>query len=104
GVGADLLVAGLAGVDDEVAAARDRRPEGDPREDRAVLQRQHCRPEVADPGIDDRAAARCRRRGWGDHEPPDTTNPPASRARWADACADIDASFAGLTGPVRRSH
>ena len=49
GVGADLLVAGLAGVDDEVAAGRDRRPERDAREDRAVLERQQRRTEVADP-------------------------------------------------------
>ena len=104
GVGADLLVAGLAGVDDEVAAGRDRRAEGDPREDRPVLERQQRRTQVADPRIDDRARSGCRGHGSGDHVAPDTTNPPASRARWADACADIDASFAGLTGPVRQPH
>ena len=104
GVGADLLVAGLAGVDDEVAAGGDRGPERDAGEDRAVLERQQRRSEVADPGIDDGARPGCRRHGSRDHAAPDTTNPPASGARWADACADIDASFAGLTGPVRQPH
>ena len=104
GVGADLLVAGLAGVDHQVAAGRDRRTERDPREDRPILERQQRRTQVADPRIDDRARSGCRGHGSGDHVAPDTTNPPASRARWADACADIDASFAGLTGPVRQPH
>ena len=103
-VGADLLVAGLAGVDDEVAAGRDRRAEGHSREDRPILERQQRRTQVADPRIDDRARSGCRGHGSGDHVAPDTTNPPASRARWAGACADIDASFAGLTGPVRQPH
>ena len=104
GVGADLLVAGLAGVDDEVAAGRDRGAERDAREDRPVLEREQRRTEVADPWIDDGARPGCRRHGSRDHAAPDTTNPPASWARWADACADIDASFAGLTGPVRQPH
>jgi hypothetical protein len=60
-VGADLLVARLAGVDDEVATGRNRRPEGHALEDRAVLERQERRPGVADAGIDDRACARIRR-------------------------------------------
>ena len=104
GVGADLLVAGLAGVDDEVAAGGDRRPERDAGEDGAVLERQQRRTEGADARIDDGARSGRRRHGSGDHAAPDTTNPPASGARWADACADIDASFAGLTGPVRQPH
>ena len=60
GVGADLLVAGLAGVDDEVPAGGHRGTEGDAREDRPVLQRQQRRAQVPDPRIDDgaeRAAA-----------------------------------------------
>ncbi len=40
-VGADLLVAGLAGVHDQVATGRHRRTKGDPREDRAILEGQH---------------------------------------------------------------
>ena len=105
GVGADLLVAGLARVDDEVAAGGDRRPEGDAREDRAVLERQQRRPEVADPRVDDGA-----RRGVPAGRSTAITRPRIQRthrprwARWADACADIDASFAGLTGPVRQPH
>ncbi len=104
GVGADLLVAGLARIDDEVAAGGDRRPERHAREDGAVLEGQERRPEIADPGIDDRTGAWHRGDGSADHVAPDTTNPPATRARWANACADIDASFAGLTGPVRQPH
>ena len=76
-VGADLLVAGLARVDDEVAAGRHRGPERDAREDRPVLQRQQRRPEVADPRIDDRrspAGAAGRSRD-GD---PDRNDPPAA--------------------------
>ena len=75
GVGADLLVAGLARVDDEVAAGRDGRPERDAGEDRPVLERQQRRTEVADPRIDDGAgrgvpAARvARSRGPGYNEP-----------------------------------
>ncbi len=103
-VRADLLVAGLAGVDDEVAARGQRSPEGDAGEHRAVLEREERRAEAPDPGIDDGARARRRWQGRGDHTASDTTNPPASRARWADAGADIDASFAGLTGPVRQPH
>ena len=86
GVRADLLVAGLARVDDEIAAGRDGGPEGHAREDGAVLERQQGRPEVPDPRIDDRARAR---RRWDDHRPADTTNPPASWARWARTCEDI---------------
>ena len=86
GVRADLLVAGLAGVDDEVAARGDRGAEGDAGKDRAVLEGQQGRPEVPDAGVDDRAGAR---RRWDDHRPADTTNPPASWARWATVGADI---------------
>ncbi len=64
GVGADLLVARLARVDHEVAAGRDRCPEGDAREDRPVLQRQQRRTQIPDSGIDDRAGPR---RRWDDH-------------------------------------
>ncbi len=54
-VGADLLVAGLRRVDDEVAAGGIGRPEGDPRKDGPVLQREERRPKVADARVDDRA-------------------------------------------------
>ena len=102
-VGADLLVAGLARVDDEIAAGRDRRPERHAREHRSVLQCQDGRPEVTDPRIHDRAGPG---RWWSDHSTAAriTNDPPAGSAWWARACADIDASFAGLTGPVRRPH
>ena len=64
-VGADLLVAGLARVDHEVAARRDRRSECDAAEDRAVLERQQSRTQVTDPGIDDGGGPDMRRR---DHQ------------------------------------
>ena len=64
-VGADLLVARLAGVDDEVAAGRDRRPERHALEDGAVLQREEGRPGIADARVDDRARARAGRCGKG---------------------------------------
>ena len=51
GVGADLLVAGLAGVHDKVAARRDVGAEGDPREDGAVLQGEEGRPVGPDARI-----------------------------------------------------
>ena len=77
GVRADLLVAGLAGVDHEVAAGGHRRPERDAGEDGAVLQRQQRRPEVADPGIDDGRGARQR---GDDHATADTeTHQPSGR-------------------------
>ncbi len=102
GVRADLLVAGLAGVDDEVAASGHGRPERHAREDGPVLERQQRGTEVPDPGIDDRTRAR---RRWDDHRPADTTNPPASRARWARTCGDIQPPspasrdrYASLTG------
>ena len=56
-VGADLLVAGLRGVHDEVAAGRHRRPERDPGEDGAVLEGEQGRAESPDAGVDDRARA-----------------------------------------------
>ena len=73
GVGADLLVAGLARVHDEVAARRDVRTEGDPAEDRPVLERQEGRPAVADAGVDDEAGIR------GGRQLVVTTAPTASR-------------------------
>ena len=109
GVGADLLVAGLARVDDEVAAGRDRGPERDAREDRAVLERQQRRTEVADPRIDDGA-----RRGAGG------TGRAITRLRiqrthrprglgGRGACADIEPPspasrdrYASLTGPAMK--
>ena len=77
GVGADLLIARLAGVDDEVAAGCDRGAEGDAREDRPILEREQRRTEIADPRIDDGARSGCRGHGSRDHAAPDTTNPPA---------------------------
>ena len=52
GVGADLLVAGLRGVDDEVAAAAHLGAEGDAREGRAVLERQQAWTAAADARVD----------------------------------------------------
>ncbi len=52
GVGADLLVAGLARVDDEVPARRHVGPEGDAFEDGAVLEREQGRAEVTDARVD----------------------------------------------------
>ncbi len=54
GVGADLLVAGRAGVGDKVAAARDGRPKSNAAEDRAVLEREQGGAGCAESGIDDR--------------------------------------------------
>ena len=62
GVGADLLVAGLGRVDDEIAAVGHGCPEGDAMEDRAVLERQEARAERADPRIDDRIGGDLERR------------------------------------------
>ena len=110
GVGADLLVAGLARVDDEVATSGDRGPERDPGEYRPVLERQQRRTQIADARVDDRGGSR--RRGH-DHATATSTgpgarratnDPPAAGAWWARACANIRASFAGLTGPVRQPH
>ena len=75
GVGADLLVAGLARIDDEVAAGRDRGPERHAREDRPILERQQRGTQVADPRVDDRTACEVpvarvgRSRGPGYDEP-----------------------------------
>ena len=52
GVGADLLVAGLGGVDHQVAAGRDRRAEADALEHGAVLEGQQRRTVGADARID----------------------------------------------------
>src|SRR5205814_1242722 len=60
-IGADLLVARLAGVDDEIAAGSNRRAEGDTGKDGAVLEGEECRPEVTDPWIDDGARPGLRR-------------------------------------------
>ena len=87
GVGADLLVAGLARVDDEVAAGRDRGAEGDAREDRAVLEGQQGRARGRR-SVDRRSRSRAAAVGRSPSLP-DTTNPPAPRARWARACEDI---------------
>ena len=62
-VGADLLVPGLARVDHEVAAGRDSRPERDPGEDSAVLERKEGRPARPDPRIDDQVGVGSRRHG-----------------------------------------
>ena len=82
-VGGDLLVAGLRGVDDEVAAGGDRGAERDAGEHGAVLEREERGTGVADAGIDERVGARQRRmrKGrWGDH------GFPAARGRRAAAC------------------
>ena len=61
GIGRDLLVAGLRGVDDEVAAGRDRGTERDAGEHGPVLEREQRGPGVADAGVDDRIGTRQRR-------------------------------------------
>ena len=83
-VGADLLVPGLARVDDEVAAGRDVRPEGDPGEDGAVLEREQRAPARPDSRVDDQVRIRRRRDEprSAPHRAPDTKTPPARRARW----------------------
>ena len=80
GVGADLLVAGLAGVHDEVAAGRDVGPEGDPAEDRPVLEGQQGRPAGADAGVDDEARVRGGRQA-GRHDVPIGVTPSPTRKR-----------------------
>ena len=70
GIGRDLLVPGLRGVDDEVAAGRDGGTERDAGEHGPVLQREQRGSGVADAGVDDRIGTRQRRmtKGrWGDH-------------------------------------
>ncbi len=52
GVRGDLLVARLAGVGDQVATRTDRGPEGDAREDGAILERDEGRAVPADARID----------------------------------------------------
>ncbi len=106
-VGADLLVAGLAGVDDEVAAGR-RRPPRRRCPGRRSRPRGPAAPARGRRSADRRSAARAAVRRstaiGAITRPRHKTNPPAAWARWANACADIDASFAGLTGPVRQPH
>ena len=88
-VGADLLVAGLARVDHQVAARGGVGAEGDAGEDRPVLERQQCRPARSDARVDHRVGVGERRRGGRRragpgqaHGVPDTKPPPARRARW----------------------
>ena len=105
-VGADLLVAGLRGVDDEVAAGRERRAERDPGEDRAVLEGEQGRPEIADAGIDDRARAGVAAGSVGSSA---ITSPLTQKrhrpggARWTRGQTIVGLP-SGLTGPVRRPH
>ena len=115
GVGADLLVAGLARVDDEVATARDRRPERDPGEDRPVLERQQRRTQIADARVDDRGGSR--RRGH-DHATATSTgraragqqmtHPPQGRggrgrARTSEPPSPASRDrYASLTGPAMK--
>ena len=109
GVGADLLVAGLARVDDEVAAGRDRRPERDAREDGPVLERQQRRTEVADPGIDDRARPGRRRHGRAitrpriqrTHRPRGLGGRTRARTSMPPSPASRD-RYASLTGPAMK--
>ena len=112
GIGADLLVAGLRGVDDEVAAGRRVGPERDPGEHRPVLERQQRRTALAHPRVDDRARPGerrmdpRRRRVDRHRRGPDMKTPPARRARWTRGhtrSASFPASrdrYAGLTGPA----
>ena len=54
-IGADLLVAGLASIDDEVAPGRYGSTERDTGDERAVLERQESWAEITDARIDHRA-------------------------------------------------
>ena len=105
GIGADLLVAGLRGVDDEVAARRDGRSEGDAWKHRPVLQREQRRPEMADPRVDDRAWDGQRRTDDAPGPGTAVTNE-THRPVWLGGRARIgsDCLLPGLTGPVRRPH
>jgi hypothetical protein len=73
GVGADLLVAGLGGVHDEVAAGRDGRPERDPGEDGSVLEREERRTQITDARVDDRRRSGLRRGAGPDRDHPGLT-------------------------------
>jgi len=64
GVGADLLVARLARVHDEVAAGRRGRTECDAGKDGAVLEGEEGGAEIADSGVHHGARSRG---GWCDH-------------------------------------
>ena len=114
GVGADLLVAGLGGVDDQVAAGRHRRTEADALEHGAVLEGQQRRTVGADAWIDDGRrghghghAHPARRTADERHGQPDTERPPAVARRWSwqdnvkgpPPCRPLWAA-SGLTGPV----
>ena len=105
GIGADLLVAGLRGVDDEVAARRDVRSEGDPWKDRS-------RPRGrASQAHDGRFAGRRSEPGTGSGGrtsagPGTAVTNETHRPVWLGGRARIgsDCLLPGLTGPVRRPH
>ena len=97
GVGADLLVARLARVHEEVAATLDGSSEGDPREDRAVLEGEERWPEIAHAGIHD---------GTGMWERRDDDADPAraqlagrGHVQRASFPASLD-RYTGLSGPA----
>ena len=102
-VRADLLVAGLARVDHEVATAGNGRSKGDPGEHGSVLEGQEGWPVVADARIDDRA-----RRADGAENWEAAGRSPAPRGeltggRGHGRRASFPASrdrYAGLTGPA----
>ena len=112
GVRADLLVAGLTRIHDEVATGADRCPERDAGKDGAVLEGQEGRPEVPDARVDDRARAR---RRWDDqpaltgarirrtHRPRWLGGQGRARTSVPPSPASLD-RYAGLTGPAMQGH
>ena len=112
-VRADLLVAGLAGVDDQVATRRHGGTERDAGEDGPILEGQQRGPQVADSRIDDGRGSRRRRddhavragsrngpagrdapwaRAWRIHPPigRGTVDQPPSRPLWTGTPASLD--------------
>ncbi len=102
GVGADLLVPGLAGVDDEVAAGRHRRPRtrrpGRPSRPPAPAM-PAPRHRSADRRSHSRGAAGGRSRDGGTKRPTRRIGVVGEGVR-----GHLVASFAGLTGPIRQPH
>jgi hypothetical protein len=80
GIRADLLVASLARVHDEVATRRDVRSKCDPAEDGSVLEGEEGRPAGPDARVDHEAGVR-RRRQEGRHGVPIRVMPAPTASR-----------------------
>ncbi len=101
GVRADLLVAGLARVDDQVTTRCDRRAERDAMEDGSILEREQGRSIGTDARIDDRVEGDGNRA----HGLADTERPPPAEGRWSmDDRFTYEASLPASLGhsPVSR--